>query len=54
MVTQFEQIREQQKQSWNKFSSGWNKWNTFMMAFLGPIGESIISSLDLKDSCRHV
>ncbi|WP_158799970.1 class I SAM-dependent methyltransferase [Pedobacter sp. L105] len=50
METRFEQIREQQKQSWNSFSSGWKKWDDFNMHFLLPMGETIISSLNLKDN----
>lgn len=48
MEAQLEQIREQQKQSWNKFSSGWKKWDTFNMAFLRPMGEAIIYNLQLQ------
>jgi ubiquinone/menaquinone biosynthesis C-methylase UbiE len=44
-----EQIREQQKQSWNKFSPGWKKWDTFNMAFLKPFGDAIISALKIVD-----
>ena len=45
MNQQLEEIREQQKQSWNKFSPGWKKWDDLMMDFLGPVGEAIISSI---------
>lgn len=37
-----EQIREQQKQNWNKFSSGWRKWDELTMEFLRPMGDEII------------
>lgn len=50
METQLEQIREQQKQTWNKFSSGWKKWDDFTMNWLRPMGAEIISSLNLKDT----
>jgi ubiquinone/menaquinone biosynthesis C-methylase UbiE len=50
METQLQQIREQQKQSWNKFSPGWKKWDTFNMAFLRPMGEAIVRSLDIHDT----
>jgi ubiquinone/menaquinone biosynthesis C-methylase UbiE len=40
-----EQIREQQKQSWNKFSSGWKKWDTVNREFLGPMGTAIIDAI---------
>jgi len=45
MNPQLEEIREQQKQSWNKFSGGWKKWDSFNMIFLGPIGEAIIAAI---------
>ena len=50
MEPQLEQIREQQKQSWNKFSPGWKKWDTFNMEFLRPMGEAIIQHLDLQNN----
>jgi ubiquinone/menaquinone biosynthesis C-methylase UbiE len=42
MEKQLEQIREQQKASWNKFSSGWKKWDSMTMDFLKPMGTEII------------
>jgi ubiquinone/menaquinone biosynthesis C-methylase UbiE len=49
MENQFEQIRDQQKQSWNKFSPGWKKWDEFNMRFLKPMGDAIIDNLKIKD-----
>ncbi len=43
MQQQLEEIREQQKQSWNKFSGGWKKWDTLTMDFLKPMGDEIIT-----------
>ncbi|HEY4112055.1 class I SAM-dependent methyltransferase [Puia sp.] len=48
MEPQLEQIREQQKASWNKFSGGWRKWNAFTMDFLQPTGDEIIRCLAPK------
>lgn len=45
-----EQIRDQQKQSWNKFSPGWKKWDDLFMDFLNPNGQQIIESLHLRDT----
>ena len=45
MEKQLEQIREQQKESWNKFSSGWKKWDDLTMDFLKPMGAEIIRSI---------
>ncbi|MDN3583286.1 class I SAM-dependent methyltransferase [Mucilaginibacter flavus] len=48
MDPQQELIREQQKQSWDKFSPGWKKWDSFNMEFLRPMGEAIIANLEIK------
>jgi ubiquinone/menaquinone biosynthesis C-methylase UbiE len=45
MEQSLEQIREQQKETWNKFSPGWKKWDEFTMDFLSPMGEAIIRAL---------
>jgi len=45
-----EQIRDQQKATWNKFSPGWRKWDDFTMAFLRPMGDEIVGALRLKPS----
>ena len=46
MEQQLEQIRNQQKESWNKFSSGWKKWDGLVMDFLKPMGDEIIRLLN--------
>ncbi|MDQ6480318.1 methyltransferase domain-containing protein [Dyadobacter sp. LHD-138] len=43
MDQELEQIRDQQKESWNRFSPGWKKWDDLMMDFLKPMGDEIIS-----------
>jgi len=49
MKTKVEEIREQQRITWNKFSPGWKKWDEFTMNFLKPMGDAIIKNLELKD-----
>lgn len=46
MEQQLEQIREQQKATWNKFSPGWKKWDELTMDFLKPQGDEIIRLLE--------
>ena len=46
MNQQQEEIREQQKQSWNKFSAGWKKWDDMTMDFLNPMGQEIIAGIN--------
>lgn len=50
MDTQQEQIREQQKESWNKFSAGWRKWDDFVIGFMKPVADEIIGALQLKET----
>jgi ubiquinone/menaquinone biosynthesis C-methylase UbiE len=50
MELQLEQIREQQKETWNKFSPGWRKWDDFTMNWLRPMGEEIIRALQIKET----
>ncbi|MBW4360989.1 class I SAM-dependent methyltransferase [Flavobacterium taihuense] len=49
MELEIEQIRNQQRETWNKFSSGWKKWDELTMDFLKPMGDEIIKLLNLKD-----
>jgi ubiquinone/menaquinone biosynthesis C-methylase UbiE len=42
MEAQLVQIREQQKEIWNRFSPGWKKWDDLTMDFLKPMGDKII------------
>lgn len=46
MEQQLVEIRDQQKQSWDKFSSGWKKWDDLTMDLLKPMGDSIIRHLN--------
>jgi len=50
MEHQLEEIREQQKASWNAFSIGWQKWDCLLMGFSKPMGNEIIRLLNLKDA----
>jgi len=49
MEQQLEQIRDQQKEAWNKFSPGWKKWDALTMDFLKPMGDEIIRMLNPKN-----
>lgn len=48
MEQQLEEIREQQKAAWNKFSPGWKKWDDLTMDFLKPTGDEIIRLINPK------
>lgn len=49
MEAQLEQIRNQQKETWNKFSPGWKKWDELTMKLLKPMGDEIIRLIKPKD-----
>jgi ubiquinone/menaquinone biosynthesis C-methylase UbiE len=49
MEAQLVQIREQQKEIWNRFSQGWKKWDDLTMDFLKPLGDEIIRLIKPKD-----
>jgi len=50
MEQALEQIRDQQKQTWDTFAPGWKKWDNWVMNFIHPAGDAIITHLKLKDT----
>jgi ubiquinone/menaquinone biosynthesis C-methylase UbiE len=48
MEAHLTQIRDQQKETWNKSSLGWKKWDDLAMDFLQPIGDEMIRQLAPK------
>ena len=49
-TTQLDDVRNKQRESWNKFSSGWKKWDQLTMDFLRPVGDAILRSIPFKDN----
>jgi ubiquinone/menaquinone biosynthesis C-methylase UbiE len=49
MPSQLEQIRDQQRETWDKFSSGWKKWDELVLNWLAPVGQDLIRSAALQD-----
>ena len=45
-------ITEKQRQTWNKFSGGWKKWDTWVINWLAPIGEKLLTEAELKETDR--
>lgn len=43
-----EQALEQQRQTWNKYSAGWQKWDDLIMSQLKPVGDELTNALILK------
>jgi SAM-dependent methyltransferase len=40
---------EEQREDWNLIAAGWKKWDSHLMRWLGPVGESMLDLARLKD-----
>lgn len=47
-----EQIREQQRETWEQFSSGWKKWDAMVLGWLAPYGEAMIRHANLREDAN--
>lgn len=52
MSSQLEQIRDQQHETWNRFSAGWKKWDTLVLGWLAPFGDAMIRNAGLREDSR--
>jgi len=53
METTIETIRDQQRDTWNKFSVGWKKWDELVLAWLRPINSALLDAARLTET-SHV
>ena len=44
------QIRDQQRQTWDRFSGGWKQWDQVVLNWIAPVGEELIRSANLDDT----
>src|SRR5215469_13169511 len=49
-----DEIRDQQRQMWDRFSPGWMKWDALAMEMLAPVGAEMIGALALRDGSEHL
>lgn len=42
------QIRDQQQATWDKFSSGWKKWDDHVLPWLAPVGAALLDAANLR------
>ena len=52
MRAELEEIRDQQLQTWDKFSSGWKKWDKLVLDWLDPVGQELVRSAVLRDDAN--
>jgi ubiquinone/menaquinone biosynthesis C-methylase UbiE len=49
MTLNLDAIRDQQRDTWNRFSTGWQKWDDLVLGWLAPFGEAMIRGAKLRD-----
>jgi len=52
MSSNLDQIRDQQRETWDRFSAGWKKWDEMVIGWLAPFGEAMIRNANLKEDAR--
>ena len=53
MPTDSEQIRDQQRDTWDKFSAGWKKWDDDVVQWLAPFGAAMIGHAAPQAGCAR-
>src|SRR4051794_17586312 len=49
-----DEIRDAQRARWAGLSASWEKWDSVIMAQLGPVSTAIIKSLDITEDQQHL
>ncbi|HTN81110.1 MAG TPA: methyltransferase domain-containing protein, partial [Acidimicrobiales bacterium] len=49
-----DEIRAAQRQTWDKFSGGWEKWDEVVLNTVGSVADAIIANLALRDDQVHL
>jgi ubiquinone/menaquinone biosynthesis C-methylase UbiE len=49
-----DEIREQQRQSWDRFSGGWAKWDHLVLAMLQAFGDEMLSMLEVEEDGAYL
>jgi SAM-dependent methyltransferase len=47
MTTNLDDIRDQQRRTWDRFSAGWSKWDSIVTDWLAPVGEAMTGQAGL-------
>lgn len=53
-MSQADAIREQQRETWDRFSVGWTKWDDLVLRMLEPVASEMIESLELREDGQHL
>ena len=52
MPSNLDTIRDQQRETWDRFSAGWRKWDGMVLGWLAPFGEAMIRQVDPQEDFR--
>src|SRR4030095_4394318 len=52
MTTQLEQLRDQQQETWDRFSPGWKKWDDLVISWIAPVRDALIDAARLRPSSQ--
>jgi ubiquinone/menaquinone biosynthesis C-methylase UbiE len=45
-------VRDQQQATWNKFATGWKKWDDLVLSWIAPVREALIDDARLQPTSR--
>ncbi|AHF82284.1 type 11 methyltransferase [Rhizobium leguminosarum bv. trifolii WSM1689] len=49
MSANLDDIRNQQRETWDKFSAGWKKWDSLVLGWLAPFGDTMLRHANLSN-----
>jgi ubiquinone/menaquinone biosynthesis C-methylase UbiE len=49
-----EDIEATQRATWDRFATGWERWDHVAQQMLGPVGEAMIRSLGVRADQHHL
>jgi ubiquinone/menaquinone biosynthesis C-methylase UbiE len=52
MSSNLDHIRDQQRETWDRFSTGWKKWDGMVQGWLAPFGAAMLRHADLHEDSR--
>src|SRR5262245_11309924 len=47
-------IRQQQRRTWDRFAPGWAQWDALVMKMLAPVAAQMIGALAVRDGSEHL
>lgn len=53
-MTRTDEILDQQRATWDRFSGGWARWDELVTRMLAPVGDELIRSLALQPDSAHL